>query len=285
MRAPSRTPRIYKNPKVDELLDKALSLTDQAERAKLYEEATRIVVDDAAGLWIYNTKWYGPYSNKLKGIVFCPIGTAQEMRTAYYEGYESLCRCGSEGAAVSSRRLSPGSTHPRTSEQAEGWIPGTRPGMTAICGSSRSFSSASRGLRPTLAGLVAIVFLISRVIPSDPVALLAGETASRAQIEALAAEARPRPAAARAARSTTTASSCRGDLGTSLFTTRPVIGRPLRAAAGHHRADDRGHDRVAVAVGIPLGVVCRALAQLGRSITCCASSRSQAWRSPASGWR
>ena len=40
-------------------------------------------------------------------------------------------------------------------------------------------------LVPTLAGLVAVVFLISRVIPSDPVALLAGETASRAQIELL----------------------------------------------------------------------------------------------------
>jgi ABC-type transport system substrate-binding protein len=75
----------YKNPKVDALLEKALALTDQGERAKLYEEVTRIVVDDAAGLWIYNTKWYGPYSNKLKGIVFCPIGSAQEMRTAYYE--------------------------------------------------------------------------------------------------------------------------------------------------------------------------------------------------------
>ena len=75
----------YKNPKVDQLLEKALRSTNQAERAQLYEEATRIVVDDAAGLWIYNTKWYGPYSNKLRGIVFCPIGSAQEMRTAYYE--------------------------------------------------------------------------------------------------------------------------------------------------------------------------------------------------------
>ena len=75
----------YSNPKVDELLDKALRSTDQAERAKLYEEVTRIVVDDAPGLWIYNTKWYGPYSSKLKGIVFCPVGSAQEMRTAYYE--------------------------------------------------------------------------------------------------------------------------------------------------------------------------------------------------------
>ncbi len=75
----------YKNPKVDALLDKALAITDKVERAKLYEEVTRIVVEDAPGLWIYNTKWYGPYSKKLQGIEFCPIGSAQEMRTAYYE--------------------------------------------------------------------------------------------------------------------------------------------------------------------------------------------------------
>ena len=43
------------------------------------------MVDDAPGLWIYNTKWYGPYSKKLQGIEFCPIGSAQEMRTAYYD--------------------------------------------------------------------------------------------------------------------------------------------------------------------------------------------------------
>jgi len=75
----------YKNPKVDELLAKAVESTDKAERAKLYEEAVRIVVADAPGAWIYNTKWYGPYSKNLQGIVFCPIGNAQEMRTAYYE--------------------------------------------------------------------------------------------------------------------------------------------------------------------------------------------------------
>src|SRR5438105_4475474 len=37
-------------------------------------------------------------------------------------------------------------------------------------------------LVPTLAGLVAIVFFISRVIPADPVSKLAGETASQARI-------------------------------------------------------------------------------------------------------
>jgi ABC-type transport system substrate-binding protein len=75
----------YKNPKVDAILDKAVQSTDLAERTKLYEEATRIVFDDAPGLWIYNTKWYGPYSKNLQGVVFCPIGNAQEMRTAFYQ--------------------------------------------------------------------------------------------------------------------------------------------------------------------------------------------------------
>jgi ABC-type transport system substrate-binding protein len=74
----------YSNEKVDELLDKALASTDQSERAGYYEDATRIVVEDAPGIWVYNTKWYGPYASNLEGIVFCPIGNAQEMRTAYY---------------------------------------------------------------------------------------------------------------------------------------------------------------------------------------------------------
>jgi peptide/nickel transport system substrate-binding protein len=75
----------YKNPKVDELLDKALAATKQEERQKLYEEAARIVVDDAAGVWIYNTKWYGPYANNVEGIRFSPIGNGQEMRWAHFK--------------------------------------------------------------------------------------------------------------------------------------------------------------------------------------------------------
>jgi peptide/nickel transport system substrate-binding protein len=75
----------YKNPKVDELLDKALKSTKQEERAKLYEEATRIVVDEAPGVWIYNTKWYGPYAKNLQGIRFNPIANGQEIREMYYE--------------------------------------------------------------------------------------------------------------------------------------------------------------------------------------------------------
>src|SRR5712691_8177979 len=37
---------------------------------------------------------------------------------------------------------------------------------------------------PTLLGLLAITFVISRVVRADPVALVAGETAAPAQVEA-----------------------------------------------------------------------------------------------------
>ena len=40
----------YKNPRVDELTDKALALTDQERRRPLYEEVSRILVEDAAGI-------------------------------------------------------------------------------------------------------------------------------------------------------------------------------------------------------------------------------------------
>jgi peptide/nickel transport system substrate-binding protein len=76
----------YKNPKVDELLADALKVTDQKARAAKYEEATRIVVDEAPGLWISNTKWFGPWSKSLEGIRFSPVGDGQEMRWAHFKG-------------------------------------------------------------------------------------------------------------------------------------------------------------------------------------------------------
>ena len=75
----------YKNPKVDELLDVALRATDQKARQKAYEDAARIVVDEGAGVWIYNTKWFGPYAKNVEGIRFSPIGNGQEMRWVYFK--------------------------------------------------------------------------------------------------------------------------------------------------------------------------------------------------------
>lgn len=82
--APTRNVSSYDNPEADKLIEEALRTTDHERREELYEEATRIVYDDAAGIWIYNTKWYGPYSSRVEGIRFSPIGNGQDMRWGYF---------------------------------------------------------------------------------------------------------------------------------------------------------------------------------------------------------
>ena len=70
----------YRNAKFDALTDQALVLTKQEERQPLYEEASRILVEDAAGLFIYNTRWFGPFTRNVHDVRFCPIGDAQDIR-------------------------------------------------------------------------------------------------------------------------------------------------------------------------------------------------------------
>lgn len=75
----------YKNPKVDELLNKALIVVSKDERRKLYEEACRLVVEDAPALFIYNTDWYGPFRKNIKGVKFSPLNDGQDCRFIYME--------------------------------------------------------------------------------------------------------------------------------------------------------------------------------------------------------
>ena len=106
---------------------------------------------------------------------------------------------------------------------------------------------------PTAAGLIAVVFFISRVIPSDPVALIAGETASRAQIEALRTKLgldRPLPIQL----ADYYRQLLKGDLGTSLFTTRPVADDLLARLPATIELTIAAM-LIAVLIGIPLGVI------------------------------
>jgi len=73
----------YKNPKADELLRKARSMVEQEERAKLYEEACRLVVADAADIWVYNTVEYAPLAKNVQGFKFSPVGSGQEYWNLY----------------------------------------------------------------------------------------------------------------------------------------------------------------------------------------------------------
>ncbi len=106
---------------------------------------------------------------------------------------------------------------------------------------------------PTLLGLLAITFVISRVIPGDPVALIAGDTATPAQVEALRRQLgldRPLPVQF----VTYVTQLVRGDMGTSLYTTRPIaddLASRLPATIELTLAAMA----FSILIGIPLGVV------------------------------
>ncbi|TCR61538.1 ABC transporter substrate-binding protein [Bosea sp. BK604] len=77
-----RTFSYYSNPEFDRRLDQALVSSNSEERRRLYEEMTQMVYDDAAGIFVYNTRWYGPYSSKVEGIRFSPVSHGQDLRWA-----------------------------------------------------------------------------------------------------------------------------------------------------------------------------------------------------------
>jgi peptide/nickel transport system substrate-binding protein len=69
----------YKNPKVDELLAQARTTIDQSKREKLYQDAVRLVVDDAPGVWIYDTVQIRAVKKDVAGYTFTPIGSGTEF--------------------------------------------------------------------------------------------------------------------------------------------------------------------------------------------------------------
>jgi len=70
----------YKNPNVDELLRSARANPNRDERAKLYQQAARLVVDDAADIWVYNTVELRGMRARVKGFKFSPVGSGSELR-------------------------------------------------------------------------------------------------------------------------------------------------------------------------------------------------------------
>ncbi|MCC7427004.1 MAG: ABC transporter substrate-binding protein [Alphaproteobacteria bacterium] len=70
----------YTNPRVDAMLREARVSTDQNRRRQLYEEASRIVVSEAADIWIYNTVQLRGLSQRVQGYQFSPVGSGGELR-------------------------------------------------------------------------------------------------------------------------------------------------------------------------------------------------------------
>ncbi len=58
----------YNNPKVDELIDKGMTTVDINERLKIYQQAQRLIVDDAPANWIYVNVWTDFVRKDVKGV-------------------------------------------------------------------------------------------------------------------------------------------------------------------------------------------------------------------------
>jgi peptide/nickel transport system substrate-binding protein len=70
----------YTNPQVDTLLRQARSSLDRAEREKLYQQATALVVADSPDIWVYNTLNLRGLSRRVQGYTFSPVGSGGEIR-------------------------------------------------------------------------------------------------------------------------------------------------------------------------------------------------------------
>lgn len=106
---------------------------------------------------------------------------------------------------------------------------------------------------PTMAGLIVIVFLISNVIPTDPVRIMAGENATQEQVEALRVKlGYDKPLAIQLLRHFRDVLS--GNLGTSIYTQRP-ISEDLATRLPATLELSLAAITVAILLGIPLGVI------------------------------
>ncbi len=106
---------------------------------------------------------------------------------------------------------------------------------------------------PTLVGLLLIVFVISHIIPADPATYLAGENATKEQIAAIRAKwGLDQPLWVQFWRYL--AAVAQGDLGTSLYTQRPIAEDLVKRVPATLELAIASVI-IAALVGIPLGVI------------------------------
>ena len=74
---PVNVPRqgYYSNAPLSDVLKRAATFTDQAERAKLYRQAEQMIHDDVARIFIANSEPPLAFSKRVKGYVTNPTGT------------------------------------------------------------------------------------------------------------------------------------------------------------------------------------------------------------------
>jgi peptide/nickel transport system substrate-binding protein len=76
----------YSNPEVDKLIDQGIAVTDQEERARIYQEIQRILLEDLPWINLFVANQYEAMKNTVKGYVHIPTGSNASFRMTYLEG-------------------------------------------------------------------------------------------------------------------------------------------------------------------------------------------------------
>jgi peptide/nickel transport system substrate-binding protein len=75
----------YRDDETERLLQAARDTLDRAERRRLYEEASRRLVDQAVDVWIYNSKAFRAVRERIRGYRPGAVGDGVDLREMWIE--------------------------------------------------------------------------------------------------------------------------------------------------------------------------------------------------------
>lgn len=75
----------YRDDETERLQQRALATLDRGDRAKLYEQISRRLVDQAVDVWIYNSKGYRVVRDRVKGFRPGAVGDGVDLREMWIE--------------------------------------------------------------------------------------------------------------------------------------------------------------------------------------------------------
>jgi peptide/nickel transport system substrate-binding protein len=73
----------YSNPEVDELIDRGIASTDQAERARIYQDIQALLLEDLPWVNLFVANQYEAMKDYVQGYVHIPTGSNASFRTTW----------------------------------------------------------------------------------------------------------------------------------------------------------------------------------------------------------
>src|SRR5688572_14942803 len=76
----------YSNPEMDELIDQGIAVTDQEERARIYQEIQALLLEDLPWISLFVANQFEAMKDHVQGYVHIPTGSNASFRTTWLAG-------------------------------------------------------------------------------------------------------------------------------------------------------------------------------------------------------